>query len=321
MPSPANTSTTYGLRGIKEDVDGKIYTLDAEDTPFASSLAAEKQTQRVHQWQENVFTAPNKDNALIEGDDHSGAARPQTFILANTFQTLSKQFVVSNLANAVDKYGRENESSFQKMNAMMEIKRDCEAALLSNNVSVTGSSVLASKTAGIELFATQNALHGAGGSTAALTNATAPTTAPTDGTTRAFTAALFGQALSAMWEVGAKPKVAFMTMGQKNVFNAFPSIAQNRVDVAPKGLASIIGSVDIYSWDTGPIAIVPVYGTRLRSRTVIISDGESCKRTYLRPIQSIEVAPTGDSKKTMIVTDIGLKVTNRNGICKIADLL
>ncbi|MGL4574041.1 MAG: SU10 major capsid protein, partial [Burkholderiaceae bacterium] len=86
------------------------------------------------------------------------------------------------------------------------------------------------------------------------------------------------------------------------------------------GLANIIGAVDIYSWETGPIAFVPIYNTQIRARTMFLSDGESAKRMFIRPIKKERMGKTGDSSKDMLVTDVTLKVTNRRGMLKIADL-
>lgn len=320
MAAPTNTYTTYSLRGAAEDVDNKIYNLDPEETPFASSLANEKVDARIHQWQEDSFAAANKDNAMVEGDDFSGQAAAPTVMLQNSVQTFRKDVVTSGLANAIKKYGRQSEQEYQLEKTTVEIRKDIEAAFLSNNPAVAGNNSTASKLAGLELFANVNVSHGSGGSTAAISNATLPTTAPTDGTTRALTEPIFTASMRTMWENGGKPKVCYLSMTQKNAVNAFTGIADRRVDVKPKGMASVIGVVDIYVWETGPVAFVPVYSDRIRSRTLFITDGESVKRGFIRPVSKKEMGPTGDNKKTMLVTDVTLKVTNRKGVAKIADL-
>lgn len=320
MASPTNTFTTYSLRGAAEDVDNKIYNLDPEETPFASSLANEKVDARIPQWQEDSFASANKDNATVEGDDFSGQAAAPTVMLQNAVQTFTKGVVTSGLANAIKKYGRQSEQDYQLEKATVEIRKDIEAALLSNNPAVAGNNTTASKLAGLELFANVNVSHGSGGSTAAISNATLPTTAPTDGTTRTLTEPIFTASMRTMWENGGKPKICFLTMNQKNVVNSLPGIADRRVDVAPRGMASTIGSVGIYVWETGPVAFVPVYADRLRSRTLFITDGESVKRGFIRPVSKKQMGPTGDNSKTMLVTDVTLKVTNRKGVAKIADL-
>lgn len=320
MPAPTNTYTTFNLRGAAEDVDSKIYNLSPEETPFASSLASFKVDARIHQWQEDSFANANKDNAQVEGDDFSGAAQTPTLMLQNSIQTFTKDIVTSGLSDAIRKYGRSDEHDYLLRKNTIELRKDVEAALLSNNVGVAGNTTTASKMAGLELFSDVNVSHGATGATAAITNATLPVTAPTDGTTRPLTETIFKSMLATMWNAGAKPKIGYMTMTQKGSVDGFAGIGTRMVQVPPKDLASIVGSVSVYNFDSGPVAFVPLYTDRIRNRTVFITDDESIQRGTLRSIQRQKMGRTGDNNKTKLVTDVTLKVTNRRGVGKIADL-
>jgi hypothetical protein len=73
-------------------------------------------------------------------------------------------------------------------------------------------------------------------------------------------------------------------------------------------------------WETGPVAFVPIYNTQLRSRTLFVTDGDSMCRNFIRPIKRTKISPTGDASKDMLVTDVTLKVKNRRGVIKVADL-
>jgi hypothetical protein len=322
MPAPTNLYASYNLRGAKEGVDDKIYNLSPDKTPFLSSLQSEKTEVRQPEWQEDSYAAPNKDNALIEGDEFAGEARTPTFMMRNHVQTFSKQIVTSGVANAIAKYGRGSEQDLQTEKAAIELRMDIEAAMLSNNIAVAVGAGTAGKMAGLETIANVNAQHGASGSTPAPTSGTLPAVAPTDGTQRALTQAIFKSGLQAMWNSGADPKVCYLTVGQKETINGFAAsaLAQNRVDIAKEGKASVIGAVDIYVWETSAISFVPIYNNRLRTRTLFVSDGESAKRVYLRPVSKMQMGKTGDNSKTMLVTDVTLKVTNRIGFLKFADL-
>lgn len=322
MPAPTNLYASYNLRGFKEDVDDKIYNLSPEETPFLSSLSSEKTEARQPEWQEDSYSAANKDNALLEGDEFGAETRNPTFMMRNHIQTFSRQIVTSGVANAIAKYARGSEQAYQMEKAAIEIRKDIEAAMLSNNPAVAVGAGVASKMAGLETVANVNAQHGATGSTPAPTSGTLPTVAPTDGTQRAFTAAIFTAGLQAMWNSGGNPRICYLTMNQKAVVNTFAAsaLATNRVDITKSGMASIIGVADVYVWETGPIAFVPVYNERMRTRTLFVSDGKSAKRSYLRPISKKAMGASGDNTKEMLLTDVTLKVTNRIGFLKIADL-
>lgn len=320
MTAPTNTYTSYSLRGKAEDVDNKIYNMDPDDTPFVSSLESFNVDARIHQWQEDTFDTPNKDNARIEGDDFSGQAQAPTLMLQNSIQTFTKDIVTSGVADAIKKYGRASEHQYLLGKAAVSLRKDIEAAMLSNNPAVAGDNATASKLAGLEVFANINVNHGAGGSTAAITNATLPTTAPTDGTTRALTQALFLGLLRTMWENGGKPSVAFLTINQKAVTDTITGVAQLRTDTPSGKVAKVLGTVGVYVWETGPVAYVPIHADRLRNRTLFITDGDSVARGRLRPVSRERMGKTGDNTKTMLVTDVTMKVKNRRGVAKLADL-
>lgn len=320
MPIPTNTFQTFQLRGNAEDVDNKIYNLDPEETPFLSSLESEQISARTPQWQEDTLAAASANNAMIEGDDFSGLAIVPTTVLTNVVQTHRKDIVTSGLAKAIKKYGRSDEHAYHLGKAAIDIRKDIEAAMLSNNIGVAGATGTASKMAGLELYANVNPQHNGVGATAAITNATLPVTAPTDGATRALTEPIFTAALRQQWENGVSPKICYLAMVQKQVVNGFAGIGTRMIQVPPRGMATIIGVSDIYVWETGPVAFVPVYADRIRARTLFITDGNSIKRCFIRGIQREKMGKTGDTDKTMLVTDVTLKVTNRKGVMKIAEL-
>jgi Family of unknown function (DUF5309) len=322
MAALTNTATTYGLRGQKESYDKKIYNKSPEETLFASSLTSEEVDAREHNWQEDSYANANKDNARVEGDEFAGNAIVPTFILRNVHQTFTKDIITSGLANRIAKYGRGDEQPYQVDKATTELLKDVEAGLLSNNIGVVGSNPTASKVAGLELYSDLNVSSGVGGSTTALVNATLPVVAPVDGTQRALTEAIFTATLRGMWENGGTPRSVYSAMSQKAVMNAFPGIANRQINLSanPNQKVPVFGVVVLYDWETGPIALKPLYADRIRARTLFVTDDESVKRTFIRPLSKKVIAPSGDAMKTMLLTDVSLKVTNRRGIAKIADL-
>lgn len=321
MAQPTNLYKSSDLRGAKEDVDDKIYNLDPEETPFISSLPSGAALKnRDYTWQEDSYVAANKDNSMPEGDDFTAEVITPTFVLRQHVQTFRGDVTTSGIANHIAKYGRGSEQDYQMEKKAIEIRTHVEAAALSVNPAVAASGSTAHKMAGLELYATSSAQHGAGGSTAALTSGNLPTVAPTDGTLRALTQAIFTAGLRAGWENGLRPKTCFLTMSQKAVVDGFAGIATKQINVDTAKMVVTPGVVNIYDWETGPIAFVPVLADRMRSRTLFVTDGKSIKRRTMRPISRKKIAATGDSEKEMFVTDTSIQVTNRVGVLKIADL-
>ena len=185
MAQPNETFDSYDSKGIREDLQDKIYMVSPEATPVLSAIRRFKASQKPHEWQRDSLAAPNKDNAVIEGDDRSGTALTATTRVANTTQLFDKIAVVSSTTEKSKAAGRSSEMKYQIAKAMKELKRDLEAMIVSNNPAVAGNSTTARKAAGLGPLLFTNTSHGTGGSTASHTSGLA-TAAPTAGTARAF---------------------------------------------------------------------------------------------------------------------------------------
>ena len=149
MAQPTNTFDSYAAIGNKEDLEDKIYMVSPEKTPVVSSIRRFSATQRLHEWQRDSLATPNKDNAVIEGDDRTGTPLTATSRVANTVQLFDKVAVVSGTQEKTKAAGRGSEMKYQVSKKMVELKRDIEAMVLSDNVAVAGNSTTARKSAGL----------------------------------------------------------------------------------------------------------------------------------------------------------------------------
>ena len=155
-----------------------------EKTPIVSAIKRFTATQRLHEWQRDSLATPNKDNAVIEGDDRTGTALTPTQRVANTVQLFDKTVVVSTTQEKTKSAGRSSEMKYQIGKAMVELKRDVEAMVVSDNVAVQGNSTTARKSAGLGAMIYTNVSHGGAGATPAHTSGLA-SVAQTAGTNRA----------------------------------------------------------------------------------------------------------------------------------------
>lgn len=319
MTQPTNLYDRYDLNGAREDLIDKIYNTSPEKTPVSSMFGRATATNTYHEWQRDSLAAANKDNALIDGDDYTAEAQTATERVGNYCQIFTKRPAVSRRANRVKKAGRGTEMAYVKAKAMMELKRDIEAAILSLNPAVAGNSSTASKLGALGVQIYSNVSHGSGGSTASHTSG-APTTAPTAGTNRTFTEALLKTVIqSAYTNSGEIPNVAVMSPSHKSTFSGFTGIATTRYQVAKKEQARIIGGADIYMSDFGEIEIVPHY-VMSGSNTVYLLNKDYADLCFLDGIQSEPIAKSGDSEKELILADVTLAVRAEKAMAKIADL-
>ena len=321
MTQPANTFDSYGAVGNREDLQDKIYMVSPEKTPIVSAIRRFTATQRLHEWQRDTLATPDKDNAVIEGDDRTGTALTATVRVANTVQLFDKVAVVSGTQQKTKAAGRSNEMKYQVSKKMVELKRDLEAMILSDNVAVQGSSTVARKSSGLGAMLYSNISHGGTGATPAHTSGLA-TVAQTAGTNRTFTEALLKTVLQSIYtNSGEMPTIISLTPSHKGVFSGFAGIATNRKEVAKGKQAVIVGGADVYMSDFGELTVVPNYvQATANANTAFILNPEHAGIAYLGGFKSDPLAKTGHTEKELVSVEACLVVTAETAHGKVANL-
>lgn len=321
MAQPTNTYDSYDAVGNREDLQDKIYMTSPEKTPIVSAIGRFTATQRLHEWQRDSLATPNKDNAVIEGDDRTGTSLTATARVANTVQLFDKVAVVSSTQQKTKSAGRSNEMKYQISKSMVELKRDVEAMVLSNNPAVQGNSTTARKSSGLGAMLYTNISSGAGGSTTAHTSGLA-STAPVAGTNRAFAETQLKTVMQSIYtNSGEMPSIISLTPSHKAGFSAFTGIATNRKEVAKGKQATIVGGADVYMSDFGELTVVPNYvQATANANTAFILNPEYAGIAYLGGYKSEPLAKTGHTEKELVSVEACLVVTAETAHGKIADL-
>lgn len=321
MTQPSETFDSYDAKGNRESLDDKIYMVSPEKTPIVSSIRRFTATQRLHEWQRDSLATPNKDNAVIEGDDRTGTALVATDRVANTVQLFDKVAVVSTTQEKSKHAGRSSEMKYQISKAMTELKRDVEAMVLSDNVAVQGSNSVARKSAGLGALLYTNTSHGGSGATPAHTSGLA-TTAQTAGTNRAISEPLLKAVLQSIFtNSGEMPSIISLTPSHKGTFSGFAGIAGNRVNVAKGKQGVIVGGADVYMSDFGELTVVPNYvQTTANPNTAFILNPEYAGIAYLGGFKSEPMAKTGHTSKELVSVEGCLVVTAEKSHGKICNL-
>jgi hypothetical protein len=322
MAQPTNTFDTYDAVGTREDLQEKIYMVSPEKTPVLSMGRRFKAAQKFHEWQRDSLATPNKDNAVVEGDDRTGTALTATSRVGNYVQLFDKVAVIPSTLRKSNTAGRSDEMKYQiATKAIPELKRDIEAMLISNNAAVAGNSSTARKSAGLGAMIYTNISSGSGGSTPSHTSG-AQTTAPTAGTGRTFTETLLKTVNASIFtNSGEMPDFVSVTPTHKQTFSGFSGIAVNRYQV-PKGAQGVIvGGADVYVGDFGELTIVPNYvQATANSTTALLLNKETYGVAYLQDIQSAPLSKTGHSDKEMVFAECCAVVTSEAANGKVADL-
>ena len=321
MTQPTNTFSSYDMVGIREDLQDKIYMVSPEKTPIVSNGRRFKANQKFHEWQRDSLATPNKDNAVIEGDDRTGTALTATTRVANTTQLFDGVAVTTSTGQASKAAGRSSEMRYQVAKKFTELKRDIEASVSSLNVAVLGNDTTARISAGLGRMLYTNVSLGATGAIPAHTSGAA-TSAITSGTNRTFTEALLKTVLQLIYtNSGEMADTIYLTPTHKGVFSGFAGIAVNRYQVKDGKQGRIVGGADVYMSDFGELTVVPNYVMATSApENVYVLNGDTYGVAYLQPFQSVPLAKTGHTEKEMVFAEACLVVTSETSNGQVADL-
>ena len=314
MAIVANTFTSFDAKGIREELSNVINNISPEEVPLQSNIGSKNVSNTYFEWQTDSLAAVDT-TARIDGDDVSSFdATAATTRVGNYTQVLRRSVIVADNLKSQDLAGRNDEFAMQIAKRGKELKRDLEAVLGLNNAKVAGNSSTARETAGLGAWiATNDNFAGDGAS---------PTgdgsNARTDGTQRAFTEDMLKAAMQAAYSSGGTPSLLLVGPFNKTKVSAFAGIAAQRYMAPSDGPTTIIGAADVYQSDFGALSVVPSRFTRERDAWLI--DPEYAAVAYLRPIQKVDLAKTGDATKAMLLVEAGLEVGNEAAHAGIFDL-
>ena len=316
MTQFATTMTRFDQIGVREDLSNVIYNISPTETPFIRNAGKGKADNTLFEWQTDALATASSSNQQIEGDDITSipAATP-TVRLQNYTQISRKLVAVSGTARAVDTAGRKDEYNYQLAKVGAELKRDMEKDLLENKAAAAGSTSSARKTGSLLAWLKSNTTRN--GSTAPVYT-TIPTDVWTYGTPRAFTEALLKDNLKQVYDNGGSPTTVMVGSFNKQTMSSFTGVVELTSTQKMTGQATIIGAASAYVSDFGTLSIVP---NRFQvASTALVLDYDMVEVDYLRPMQNIPLAKTGDADKGMLLAEYGLRVKNEKGLGVVMDL-
>ncbi len=314
MAIVANTFTSHSGVGIRESLADVIANISPEEVPFQSNVGTENVNNTYFEWQTDSL-ASTSTTAVIDGDDVSSFdSTAATSRVGNYSHIRRRTTIVADNYSALDTAGRNDELAYQLAKRGKELKRDIEAVLTANNAQVAGNSSTARETGGLGAWIATNENVGTGGG---LTTGDG-TTARTDGTQRDFTETMLKDAMQQAFVSGGQPSILMVGPHNKTVVSGFAGIAAQRYQAPSAAPTTIIGAADVYLSDFGTLNVVANRFSRERDAWLL--DPEYASVCYLRPIQQVELAKTGDAEKRMVIAEFGLKVLNEAAHAVVADL-
>ena len=314
MAIVTNTFTSFDAAGIRESLADVIANISPEEVPLQSNIGSENVSNTYFEWQTDSLAATST-TARIDGDDVSSFdSTSATTRVGNYTHILRRTLIVADNMGAQDLAGRNDELAYQLAKRGKELRRDVEAVLTDNNAQVAGNSSTARETGGLGAWIATNENVGTGGGLATGDG----TTARTDGTQRDFTEAMLKDAMQQAFTSGGQPSILMVGPHNKTVVSGFAGIAAQRYQAPSDSPTTIIGAADVYLSDFGTLNVVANRFSRERDAWLL--DPEYASVCYLRRIQQVELAKTGDAEKRMVLAEFGLKVTNEAAHAVVADL-
>lgn len=305
------TYTTYNQIGIKEDISDIISNITPTSTPFLSSIGKESVHNTLYQWQEDSLAA-TAENAEIEGFTASDLTLTPTVMRGNYTQIQSKTIKISATADAIDAYGRAQETAYQLSKKAAEFKRDIEFNLVGDRTS-NGNNASAGTSSAARLTAN---IHGydSNGSNAA--NNVINAAVIEDGGTSSSAAALTELDIlnlgDKLYDEGAEAQILMIKPADSTVIAGFTRSAVGsgnaRQEHFVNGGRTLMNVVDVYISPYGEQRVV--MNRHLKTSVAFLYDPANWKICELRPMTRELLAKTGDADMHMMVTEYGLKHTN-----------
>jgi hypothetical protein len=315
MAIVANTFLTYNAKGIREDLSNVIYSISPETTPFVSNVGKGSISNTAFDWQTDSLAAAGA-NAALEGDNTTFAAVTPTVRLQNYAQISNKNVIISGTEEKVNKAGRKSELAYQIARRGAELKRDIEFIALNGQAAVAGDSTTARTTGSLSAFLKTNTNKAGDGVDPVYT--TIPDDTRTDGTQRDFTEVILKDVIQQVWTEGGMPKILLVGPVNKQKASAFTGIAAQRYNAEGAKASTIVAAADIYVSDFGNVSIV---ASRFqRERDAFVVDPEYASIDYLRPMQTIDLARTGDAEKRLMLCEWGVRIHTEKAHGIAADL-
>ncbi len=284
-------ATTFNVPIAREDLADLISMVDPQNSPIYSSAEKVSADGALHEWAVDNLQAPSF-GGVREDVDYSTYTNQMANLdrINNRIQIFDETYQVSNVLRKVEVAGMADSLAYVKRKAIVQIKRDQEAAFASDNEMVAGATGVApvARGLGVWLQSTAQSVNPVG--TAFLTPAASIYT----GAVASFTEASLQTLLQSQYNVCGteKQNTAYVGSILKTTITNFTQsgATDNNRYTADQSKGEIARAVDIYRGDFGQVDIVPDLFLGLTTGQAPSSTAQSQKRGYIIPDGFLQVA-------------------------------
>lgn len=324
MAVVANTFQTTGSSTNREELHDVVSRITPEDTPIYSLIAKETCKTTHPEWGVDDLAAPAA-NIQLEGDTFDFEATTAPDRLGNYTQIMWKTGIISRSQDKSDEAGQVLTRKHQKLKKGVELRKDVEFSIVDSNPSVGGAT---RESGSLPTWLETNVDRGTTGANGGFNSGTGLTTAPTNGTQRAFTKTILDGVMQQGYTSGANFRHVSVSPYVKSVFVTFMSdanVAQFRY-ATEGGQNTIIANADVYEGPFGKVMIHPnrvQAGSAGLARNAFLIDTEHLKWKWFDKIKEDKEAATvktSDAHRFVLIGEGCLCVKNEKGLGVAADL-
>lgn len=316
-----NTFSTTGSSTNRENLSDVVSRITPEDTPIYSMIKKGSTATTHPEWVIDTLAAPGA-NIQLEGDQYSYNATTAPSRVGNYTQIMRKTWAISKSQEKSDEAGNVLKRKETKLKRGIELRKDVEFSIVDTNASVAGTT---RESGSLNTWLTTNVSRGATGANGGFVSGV--TTAPTNGTQRAFTKTLLDTTMQAAYVAGGNVKNLVVSPYVKSVFVTFMSdsnVAASRHAVTDGKNNSIIANADIYEGPFGMVNVVPnrvMAASATQARNAFLIDPTMLEWLWFRPIhEDTNVASNADADVGVLIGEGALKVNAEAAHGVIADV-
>lgn len=297
--------------GAREDLSNTITIVSPEETPLFTNVSKTKATAISHEWQTDALDA-STINSQLEGDTVTTSTAAQTTRHSNVCQISRKTYGVSGTLQALNLAGRSDELLRLRMKKGLELRRDMEVNLHTNQIRTGATGASTSRLlAGLPTWINNNVgvdvSQGNGDGSSAITSS---------GST-AITYEYVSSGMQMAFEDGGQVDLIELPPRLKRqwsllAFGSAPSTAQIRYNIDSAGQAIAVGAVEKWQSDFGLVDIIVNRQLVIQAAALLrqVVFGLTTKHLSVPMLRGFEVKKkgvTGDATEEFVIAEYTLE--------------
>lgn len=317
MATITGINTAVTTTGAREDLADTITIISPEETPLYTNSRKVKATAINHEWQSDVL-----DNATInsnvEGATIVTSSAAQTTRLGNILQISQRNYGVSRTVRQLNLAGRSDELIRLRMKKGLELRRDMEVVLHTNQAKLAASTdATARLLGGLPSWITNVAGMSSAVSAAPTTGNGSSAVGTFSGST-ALTYDFVSSAMQLGYTAGGNINLIEVPPSLKRsfsllAFGAAPSTAQIRYNVDSAGQAIAVGAIEKWQSDFGLVDIIvnrqlKNTASTFLAQSMFLLEPEKIAVAQLATFQFEKLAKTGDGDQEFVISEYTLQV-------------